>query len=320
MFSYIKSFFGSADKANCAPAPVAAPTPVAAPAPAAAPALADAAPSPADSFARHVDLLLVTAKDTERDALLEHLRSAHATEPTRESTLAIESWAFTHGELSCALVSGTRQGPEPAAVFTVRALHAFRPLAAVMVGICAGNPEKLKRKDDSSVLVACAKKVLFIGDGKNTPSGVLSETDMLQLSEPAQRAVIAAAGKINRDGSHTVVEHGVMLTSTMVEEDFAARFKAFTDMDRNVVALDMESSAFVRACNDSAHGDVPTVCLGVIKGVVDFASVSSRTVKDEHTPVAIQRAFKVAVAAANSLLIPAALASPPGPVARQGAL
>ena len=90
---------------------------------------------------------------------------------------------------------------------------------------------------------------------------------------------------------------GVMLTSTAVEEQFAGKFpKLKMTLSREVVGLDMEASAFLRA----VAGVEGVVALGVIKGAIDCGTEWSRKGKDTATPRCVAAAFRAACRVAVS--------------------
>lgn len=230
--------------------------------------------------------------------------------------------SFEKGGLTCAVVYGTQQGPESAGILTTRALLTLRPRAAAMVGICAGNRAALykavgsKAKTDDEleaaapkiakggVFVVCAASALNIGDGANEGNGSITRSQhTLQSIADRPKECLQEAVQAGSPRDKYVQESAPMLTSPQLELNF--NFKALENSDR-VFGLDMEASAFIRACN-GVHGGLNEKdiahCLGVYKGVSDFADELSRR-DDAHqdmTGPCVAKAFTVAHTAALKL-------------------
>lgn len=263
----------------------------------------------------HADVLYVFAKVKEQDCLEAYLKENKVSH-VREIVKSFDVISFVMDGITCAAVCGDLQGPESAGILTMGALKALRPRAAVMVGICAGNrkalyeavgvtaktPEMLLKKADAvaakGVFVVCSSRAVNIGDGTITKDGNLVRTIKVpEIGVDACKsltwAVLGAGGQ--RD--NYVQEAAYMLTSPHLHDSFD--FSAFSE--RKLYGLDMEASAFIRACNqvhDQPEYRSEANCLGIFKGVSDFADELSRDGKQRgRVKECVVKAFKIAHAA-----------------------
>ena len=107
----------------------------------------------ADFDPHFCDVVFVTAKTTESNVVLDLMQQGWAGDkPTvtrrcggADNVSAIRpfdvlaTFVLRGSKLRCALVAGSRQGPESAGIFVTRVAAELQPMSIVMVGICCIN-------------------------------------------------------------------------------------------------------------------------------------------------------------------------------------
>ena len=184
--------------------------------------------------------------------------------------------------LSWVLVAGVRQGPENGAAAVATYLHLLQPKAIVMLGMCAGHPKKVRIGDvviggmatNLSAGKVGADKALRRDMTQTADDGAFKLAEFVEII-PNPLEGYAPAGREAKSGAYG--------SGAAVDESGEAWC---VDLGRKYMAFDMEASAFFTAVtfhrdvfgktSKSVNGAHGLTNLGVVKGVMDFATAASR--------------------------------------------
>jgi len=125
----------------------------------------------------------------------------------------------------------------------------------MMVGICAGYGEKVFLQD-----IIFASSAINYEEGSVTASGGF-ESDSAFFGPDSSADQCAREMKFKQEN----LKIGTMISGSAVRRDVDAFVARSKSLNRNIVALDMEASAFYEACE--IH---KVISLGVVKSVVDL--------------------------------------------------
>lgn len=190
------------------------------------------------------------------------------------------------------------QGGDAAGFITARLAERYRPYFLTMVGICAGDPQRLDFRDvvisSATVRHDYGKLLLFKDADKKDAYRLEHRHKHLAIKEPLARDILSFLSTYRP--RHFTAHLGVISTGNQVTKVPGA-FKylnaalmkqaAGDEYERRLLALEMEAHAVAYACD---RCEVPLWL--VIKGVADFAN---RRKNDEHHKPAVKNAYNVAI-------------------------
>jgi nucleoside phosphorylase len=233
-----------------------------------------------------VELLFLTALDEELEALLQlHPQSVEGWETVSAGEYDVFKTTFVDDKQRPFSVIATAQaemGPTNAAFTTKHMLEHFSPRLVCMTGITAGHPEKTSLGD-----VLISNKAFTYDEGKLTEDGFfrvsntqpihrslqsrLQRFTRLHTGEGVPRwhsdSLLAQWPVVGQKAAAPLATVAPFASSNKVVEwdDF---FVTLQEVDRKVLALEMEAASFLQ----TIHAHDPGLPAFVVKGVCDFAN------------------------------------------------
>lgn len=186
---------------------------------------------------RATPLCLFTAKPEELSAIVEVMRAAHsrAIAIDRDPIIDAHEQKFFAGEMEVRIgykvpfyiTSGFKQGVQSFAISASYVFSEYQPKWACMVGICAGNADKLKGGD---VIFACT--AVQYEEGKMDKDGVLHPSTKAEHAARGVADDVAELLKTKQNGKWKVAS---MLSGCAVLENAATVFQRVTHSVRTVI-------------------------------------------------------------------------------------
>lgn len=226
--------------------------------------------------AERADVLVVTALAEEYLAVLDAF-DAHATDGSTSLEVSDSSelpWLLR-------VVNLMEMGSVGAALKTYEALQRTKARHVVLVGLCAGVPERVDLLD-----VVLPTKVLFYEPGKIGPSGTEPSHETRECSESVL-SVAATLNLVSEQGEplNLICNQVVIGCGEKVVGSASFRLQ-LESANRKLVAIDMESYGVVRAAQSLRRETT------VIKAVCDFADETKSDVNRTQARANAAQAFK----------------------------
>ena len=227
-----------------------------------------------------IDILLVTAVETERDSILRLLKPY----PNREGVLKVNTHpvsylgkfgAFNTAVIMCEVGSIGLNSSHDA---IKNGIHHFKPRAVIMVGIACGRSPKKQKIGD--VLIS---KFLIPYDSKRVENGITKYTAAALLSDAVLRELCRPVHDWDfkrPDGQKcTVHRPGSILTGRTLLDNLEEKVKLFKEFEKqDPIGMEMEGEGLYSA----AEKKVPWI---VIKAISDWGD-GKKSERRSHRDVA----------------------------------
>ncbi|KAF2269167.1 purine and uridine phosphorylase [Lojkania enalia] len=235
---------------------------------------------------RNRPLCIICARAAEAEEIAKALKiennriSGHEVQKVNNGyTFYLGSFRLNSDEnLEYYVTSGLRQGIQS---FTINASVLFsilHPRFVIHAGVCAGY------YDPTGKLKMNIADVIFGEAATNYQEGKAEYIDGQVFFRPDYKQVEYSAGNMQafaESASRPKYHYGEYISGASVRTDASIIFRKIrSDVNRNVIALDMEASAFLQLCRHF-EGD-QAISLGVIKGVSDFGDPAKGTVENAY--------------------------------------
>ncbi|KAK4506216.1 hypothetical protein PRZ48_004181 [Zasmidium cellare] len=185
----------------------------------------------------------------------------------------------TTQKLKFYVTSSLSQGLVPFAISAGALISVLRPRFAIHAGICAGNGNLKNAKKPEEGTITSITDVIVTDEAMSIESGKFTTTSFLPEYKPHHTHVAGLEAFVEANetvpNTEAKVHYGPFLSSSAVRENAPEIFERIrTTVNRKVLALDMEASAFLELCAHYKHANVRT--LGVFKGVSDVGDEDKR--------------------------------------------
>ena len=173
-------------------------------------------------------------------------------------------------EVKIVAVHQTKTGMVDAAVIATEIINLFRPKFLIMPGVCGSGKDKVKIGD-----VIIAKEVFLFQKGKETDHGFKPDAERCVINSKVisiinkNKTAIKRAMEDSDPGrsysSFTIHIEPMACSLSVIDKE--GYFQENIDaVDRNAMAVDMESYAVARACELSGNNTTKAI---IVKGVMD---------------------------------------------------